>query len=203
MGWPGHPAGQPTLPWRWRTICPTRQGRCLAGDTRRFTPALQRAGANAHLLGYQLHCRALGRQQARYRSVLECLSVSCHFCPSSPPPGSCFYGGDKYCDAGGLTQARNKRYNKTGHLFQGRYKAILIQKDLHLLEVCRYVVLNPVRAKMVEHPADWEWSSYWATAGKKAPHPCLTKDWVLGQFSRKRGVAEILNSRVIVTRRAG
>ncbi len=88
------------------------------------------------------------------------------------------------------TQARNKRYNKTGHLFQGRYKAILIQKDLHLLEVCRYVVLNPVRAKMVEHPADWEWSSYLATAGKKAPHPCLTKDWVLGQFSQKRGVAE-------------
>jgi REP element-mobilizing transposase RayT len=51
---------------------------------------------------------------------------------------------------GVYTQARNKRYNKTGHLFQGRYKAILIQKDTHLLEVCRYVVLNPVRAGMVE-----------------------------------------------------
>jgi REP element-mobilizing transposase RayT len=55
---------------------------------------------------------------------------------------------------GVYTQARNKRYSKTGHLFQGRYKAILIQKDTHLLEVCRYVVLNPVRARMVEKPED-------------------------------------------------
>jgi len=91
---------------------------------------------------------------------------------------------------GVYTQARNKRHNKTGHLFQGRYKAILIQKDTHLLEVCRYVVLNPVRARMVEEPEDWRWSSYRATGGKEAAHPCLTTDWVLGQFSRTRGKAE-------------
>jgi REP element-mobilizing transposase RayT len=91
---------------------------------------------------------------------------------------------------GVFTQARNKRYNKTGHLFQGRYKAILIQRDTHLLEVCRYVVLNPVRARMVEKPEDWAWSSYGATAGKEPPHSCLTKDWILGQFSRTRATAE-------------
>lgn len=91
---------------------------------------------------------------------------------------------------GVFTQARNKRYNKTGHLFQGRYKAILIQKDTHLLEVCRYVVLNPVRARMVGQPKDWAWSSYRATAGKEFPHPCLTNDWILGQFSRTRAAAE-------------
>jgi REP element-mobilizing transposase RayT len=91
---------------------------------------------------------------------------------------------------GVYTQARNKRYSKTGHLFQGRYKAILIQKDTHLLEVCRYVVLNPVRARMVEKPEDWKWSSYRATAGNEAPHPCLTTDWILGQFSRTRATAE-------------
>ncbi len=91
---------------------------------------------------------------------------------------------------GVYTQARNKRHNKTGHLFQGRYKAILIQKDTHLLEVCRYVVLNPVRARMVEKPEDWRWSSYRATAGKEQPHPCLTTDWILGQFSRTRAKAE-------------
>ena len=90
---------------------------------------------------------------------------------------------------GVYTQARNKRRNKTGHLFQGRYKAILIQKDSHLLEVCRYVVLNPVRAKMVEKPEDWKWSSYRATAGKAPPHSCLTTDWILGQFSRTRAKA--------------
>ena len=91
---------------------------------------------------------------------------------------------------GVYTQARNKRYSKTGHLFQGRYRAILIQKDTHLLEVCRYVVLNPVRARMVEKPEDWRWSSYRATGGKETAHPCLTTDWVLGQFSRTRGKAE-------------
>ena len=77
---------------------------------------------------------------------------------------------------GVYTQARNKRYNKTGHLFQGRYKAVLIQKDTHLLEVCRYVVLNPVRARMVEKPEDWRWSSCRATVGREAAHPCLTRD---------------------------
>jgi len=91
---------------------------------------------------------------------------------------------------GVYTQLFNKRHGRTGHLFQGRYKAILIQKDSHLLEVCRYVVLNPVREKMVELPEQWIWSSYLATAGKAKSHPSLTTDWVLGQFSGKRGKAE-------------
>jgi REP element-mobilizing transposase RayT len=69
---------------------------------------------------------------------------------------------------GVYTQLFNKLHGRTGHLFQGRYKAILIQKDSHLLEVCRYVVLNPVRATMVETPAAWKWSSYSATAGRGA-----------------------------------
>jgi putative transposase len=91
---------------------------------------------------------------------------------------------------GVYTQLFNKRHQRTGHLFQGRYKSILIQKDSHLLEVCRYVVLNPVRARMVERPESWKWSSYRATAGRESPAPCLTVDWILGQFSRKRGAAE-------------
>jgi putative transposase len=90
---------------------------------------------------------------------------------------------------GVYTQLFNKRHQRTGHLFQGRYKSILIQKDSHLLEVCRYVVLNPVRARMVERPEAWKWSSYRATAGRESPAPCLTTDWVLGQFSRKRAAA--------------
>ena len=91
---------------------------------------------------------------------------------------------------GVYTQLFNKRHGRVGHLFQGRYKAILIQKDSHLLEVCRYVVLNPVRAKMAEKPDDWKWSSYLATAGSEKPHASLTTDWVLGQFGGKRGKAE-------------
>ena len=92
---------------------------------------------------------------------------------------------------GVYTQLFNKRRQRTGHLFQGRYKSILIQKDSHLLEVCRYVVLNPVRAGMVPRPEDWKWSSYPATAGLEPPAACVTVDWVLGQFSRKRSKAEV------------
>jgi putative transposase len=93
---------------------------------------------------------------------------------------------------GVYTQLFNKWHGKNGHLFQGRYKAILIQKDSHLLEVCRYVVLNPVRARIVEKPEEYTWSSYLATAGKDQAHHCLTTDWVLSQFSgaRKRSEKE-------------
>lgn len=90
---------------------------------------------------------------------------------------------------GVYTQHFNNRRHRTGHLFQGRYKAIVIQKDSHLLEVCRYVVLNPVRARMVEDPGEWKWSSYLAIAAHEKPHSCLTTDWVLGQFSRTRSKA--------------
>src|SRR5574337_400225 len=61
---------------------------------------------------------------------------------------------------GVYTQAYNRRHSKVGHLFQGRFKAVLVDRDAYLLEVCRYVDLNPVRAALVADPADWPWSSY-------------------------------------------
>jgi hypothetical protein len=91
---------------------------------------------------------------------------------------------------GVYTQLYNKRYERVGHLFQGRFKGVLVQKDSHLLETSRYIVLNPVRAKMVESPDMWQWSSCLATAGLAKPHPCLTKDWILIQFSPARKTAE-------------
>ena len=90
---------------------------------------------------------------------------------------------------GVYTQSLNKRHNRVGHVFQGRYKAILISKESHLLETCQYVVLNPVRAKTTRVPREWRWSSYRGTAGFEKPHPCLSIDWALGQFSTKRGIA--------------
>jgi len=87
------------------------------------------------------------------------------------------------------TMRFNRRHGSVGHIFQGRYKAILVQKESHLLEVCRYVVLNPLRAKAVEVPERWRWSSYRATAGIERAHPCLTIDWILGQFGSKRRTA--------------
>ncbi len=67
---------------------------------------------------------------------------------------------------GVYTQTYNRRHNKVGHLFQGRFKAILVDRDAYLLEVCRYVDLNPVRARMVRKPGSWAWSSYRAHVGE-------------------------------------
>lgn len=88
------------------------------------------------------------------------------------------------------TQRINKRHGRVGLLFQGRFKVVVVQKGSHLLEACRYGVLNPVRAKMVERPEQWDWSSYGATAGRTKPHPCLVTDWGLSQFGSERKVAE-------------
>ena len=67
---------------------------------------------------------------------------------------------------GVYTQAFNRRHRRVGHLFQGRYKAILVDKDAYLLELCRYIVLNPLRATRVKRLDGWPWSSYAATAGQ-------------------------------------
>jgi putative transposase len=66
---------------------------------------------------------------------------------------------------GVCTQAFNRRHANVGHLFQGRFKAIVVDRENYLFELCRYVELNPVRAKMLTHPAEWPWSSYAAHAG--------------------------------------
>ena len=71
---------------------------------------------------------------------------------------------------GVYTQRFNLRHRKVGHLFQGRFKAILVDRESYLLEVRRYVELNPVRAAMVASAADWSWSSYRAHVGM-APTP--------------------------------
>ncbi len=71
---------------------------------------------------------------------------------------------------GVYTQAFNRRHMRVGHVLQGRFKSILVEKESHLLELARYVVLNPVRAKMVRSAKDWPWSSYRAMAGlEEAP----------------------------------
>ncbi|MBI2987988.1 MAG: transposase [Deltaproteobacteria bacterium] len=90
---------------------------------------------------------------------------------------------------GVYTQVSNRRHKRTGHLFQGRYKAILIDKDSYWLEVSRYVVLNPVRAGMVKEPGGWLWSSYNATVGAKSPPEWLEVDLLLAHFAQKPGMA--------------
>ncbi|MGC2063046.1 MAG: transposase, partial [Thermodesulfovibrionales bacterium] len=61
---------------------------------------------------------------------------------------------------GGYTTYFNKRHNRFGHLFQGRYKAILVDADPYAGELSRYIHLNPVRANMVRKAEQYKWSSY-------------------------------------------
>jgi putative transposase len=91
---------------------------------------------------------------------------------------------------GVYTQKFNWWHSKTGHIFQGRYKSILVEKENYLLELCRYVVLNPVRANMFQKPNEWKWSSYEATAGLKTELGCLTVGWILRLFSSNKKEAQ-------------
>lgn len=91
---------------------------------------------------------------------------------------------------GVYTQASNRRHQRVGHLFQGRFKAILVDSDAYLLELTRYIVLNPVRANMVKKPSDWPWSSYRACVGMAPPPPWLAVDGLLAQFAKRRSLAQ-------------
>ena len=84
---------------------------------------------------------------------------------------------------GQYTQAFNRNHRRVGHAFQGRYKSIIIEKDTHLLELCRYVVLNPVAAGIVEEPGQWKWSSYQSTVTPQNRDRISSPDWILSQFS--------------------
>ena len=79
----------------------------------------------------------------------------------------------------------NRRERRTGHLFQGRYKALLVDRDSYLLELVRYIHLNPVRVGVGRDPAEYRWSSHRAYLGKEII-PWLTTDWVLGQLGGRK-----------------
>jgi putative transposase len=83
---------------------------------------------------------------------------------------------------GTYTQAFNRAHSRVGHVFQGRYKAILVEAEAYFLELARYVVLNPVRAGMTERPGDWLWSSYRATLGDVPAPQWLEAGPLLARF---------------------
>jgi len=90
---------------------------------------------------------------------------------------------------GVYTQTFNRRHGRVGHVFQGRYKAILVERENYLLELSRYIVLNPVRAGMVGSAKDWPWSSYRATAGQVKAPDYLNVEWLLAAFAKRKSVA--------------
>ena len=98
---------------------------------------------------------------------------------------------------GVYTQRFNRRHQRVGHLFQGRYKALLVQKETHLLELSRYIVLNPVRAQLVSSVDDWQWSSYRYTVGAVTQPPWLETGWLLAQFGQQRSSAATAYQRYV------
>jgi REP element-mobilizing transposase RayT len=98
----------------------------------------------------------------------------------------------------------NIRHQRAGHLFQGRFKSHLVDGETYLVSLARYIVLNPVRACMVETPGEWQWSSYRATAGLAAiprwldPAPILdvfnADDWTAAMHGYRELVAAAIGS---------
>ncbi len=87
------------------------------------------------------------------------------------------------------TQWFNRRHRRIGPLFQGRYKALLVDKEAYSLAVSRYIHLNPVKAKLVRKPEAYAWSSYATFLGRRRPASFQETKWLLGQLGRSRGEA--------------
>jgi REP element-mobilizing transposase RayT len=102
---------------------------------------------------------------------------------------------------GAYTNYFNIRHKRRGHLFQGRYKAILVEADSYAGELSRYIHLNPVRAAMVDMPEKFNWSSYQYYIGKKKRLEWLTVDFILRYFGNdnvhaRKNYQEFVNSRI-------
>ena len=91
----------------------------------------------------------------------------------------------------------NRAHGRVGHVFQGRYIAINVQQEHYLLELARYVVLNPVRARMIRCVQDWQWSSYQETVGVRNPEDWSTCDTILSLFGSRRKQAVAAYARFV------
>lgn len=89
---------------------------------------------------------------------------------------------------GAYTNYFNTKRRRFGHLLQGRYKAILVEKDAYALELSRYIHLNPVRARIVERPEEYAWSSYRSYVGEAQAPPWLQRRVILEPFGNAQGI---------------
>ena len=133
--------------------------------------------------------KVLGEVCQRFNWVVHayCLMDN-HYHPLAETPDSNLSKDMRHLN-GVYTQQFNRHHERVGHVFQGRYQAIIVQKETYLLELTRYIVLNPVRAQMVRSTKEWRWSSYRATAGQIERPPCLQPDWLLPLFGKKKQIA--------------
>lgn len=126
--------------------------------------------------------------QQRWRCYAYCLMNNHYHLLLETPEGKLSPGMRRL--NGSYTQGFNRRHRRVGHVLQGRFKSILVDKDSYLLELCRYIVLNPVRARLVTKAQDWPWSSFRATAGRASSPSWLDVPGVLRLFHRSREVAQ-------------
>jgi len=98
---------------------------------------------------------------------------------------------------GQYTQAYNRRHRRVGHVLQGRYKAVLVERDPYLLELSRYIVLNPVKARMVKRVEQWPWSNYGAVLGRTKAADWLAARKTLELFHTDRSTARRAYSRFV------
>lgn len=133
--------------------------------------------------------RTLGKVVSRYNWICHayCLMDNHYHLMIETPEGNLSAGMRQL--NGVYTQTLNRSHGKVGHVFQGRFKSIVVEKDSYLLELCRYIVLNPVRIGCCAHPDEWAWSSYIPTATGRNIPDWLTVDWVLDQFSTRKADA--------------
>lgn len=126
----------------------------------------------------------LGETCLRYRFVVHAYcQMTNHYHLVVETPLANLSRGMRHLN-GAYSQHFNRRHELVGHLFQGRYNAILCQRESYLMELARYVVLNPVRAGMVATPNAWPWSSHQALIGEAATPPWLDARLILSQFGR-------------------
>jgi len=94
----------------------------------------------------------------------------------------------------------NRRHQRCGHLFQGRFKSFIIETETYAAEVLRYVVLNPVRAKIVGRPEQYRWSSYRATSGLEAAPAWLDLAGVYAYFHSDRTAAQAMYAEYVLVK---
>jgi putative transposase len=107
------------------------------------------------------------------------LSTHYHLFVATPEPD--LSAGMQYLN-GRYAQWANWSRDESGHIFQGRFKSVLVETEAHAFEVHRYIALNPVRAGLVHDPEAWAWSSLRAMLGRERPPAFLDVDTVLGDF---------------------
>jgi putative transposase len=163
------------------------------------TPRLEVAGGFFHVTARGNARATIFHDEIDYAALLKRLSTTvprfgwrCHgFCLM--PNHYHLLGAGMLVLNGAYARRFNGRYDRVGHVFQGPYGAEPVERDEHLLEVCRYIVLNPVRADLCANVRDWRWSSFRATAGLERPPPYLSVGLVRELFGSAAGFAAFVD----------